>query len=95
VTRHLRENRPFLPRHKEWGFLAALALLAVIPGCSLTDTLAVGRVQGNEESVAVKADSAVYAAPLALGHCSHYGRGAQFDHELEPGRYLYRCVQSN
>jgi hypothetical protein len=70
-------------------------MLLVLSGCSLTDTLAAGRVQGDEETVAVKADSAVYAAPLALGHCSHYGLGAQFDHELEPGRYLYRCVQSD
>jgi hypothetical protein len=70
-------------------------ILIVIPGCSLTDTLAGGRVQGDEQTVAVTADSAVYAAPLALGHCSHYGLGAQFDRELEPGRYLYRCVQSN
>jgi len=73
--------------------LVVLAFL-LISGCSLTDTLAGGRVQGDEETAVVQADSAVYAAPLAVGHCSHYGLGAQFDHQLEPGRYLYRCVQS-
>ena len=71
-----------------------LAVL-LLSACSVTDTLAGGRVQGDKETAVVQADSAVYAAPLALGHCSHYGLGAQFDHQLEPGRYLYRCVASD
>jgi hypothetical protein len=74
-----------------WLWLAGIVGTA---GCNLTDILAGNRVQGDAQSVRVKADSPTYAAPIALGHCSHYGLGTQFDHETAPGTYLYRCVET-
>jgi hypothetical protein len=73
---------------------ASVALL--LAGCgSAADLLSGGRVEGDSESVTVKAESAPQAAPLALAHCHHYDRGTQFDREVATGAYLYRCVASD
>ena len=65
----------------------------VLSGCgSPVDLLTGGRVEGDSDAVTVQADSAPQAAPMALSHCSHYDRAAQFDRELSPGVFQYRCI---
>ena len=51
-----------------------------------------GGVDGDSDAVTVEADSAPQAAPMALSHCSHYDRAAQYDRELSPGVFQYRCI---
>jgi hypothetical protein len=78
-------------RHR---LIASLALL--LAGCgSAADFLGGAQIEGNADSVTVKADSAPQAAPLALAHCHHYDRATQFDREVTTGAYLYRCVASD
>jgi hypothetical protein len=74
-------------------WLSALGLL--LAGCgSPVDLLSGGRVEGDADAVSVQAESAPQAAPMALAHCSHYDRGAQFDRQLKPGVYRYLCVST-
>ena len=70
-----------------------IAATLLIAGCgSPVDFLTGDRVEGDAASVSVKADSAAQAAPMALGHCNHYGLGTQFDREVAAGTFRYRCV---
>ena len=75
-----------------------LLLLALLTGCaadeSLTDRLAGGdRVRGDAEGVTVTGfTSRVEALPLAVGHCSRFGRSAQFDRKEPDGAYRFACV---
>jgi hypothetical protein len=65
----------------------------VLVGCgSPVDVLTGGRVEGDSDAVTVQADSAPQAAPMALSHCSHYDRAAQFDREVSAGMFRYRCI---
>ena len=50
-------------------------------------------MQGDVDGVSVQAGSAAEAFPLAIGHCAHYRRSAQFDRKLEEGRYRFHCVE--
>ncbi|WP_119303912.1 hypothetical protein [Dongia deserti] len=76
-----------------WALLAWSAFLA---GCgSPVDFLTGGRVEGDSEAVTVQADSAPQAAPMALSHCSHYGRGTQFDREVAARVFRYRCIEND
>ena len=79
--------------------VAALALGACADGNSgntggLFDRFAGGdHVHGDAERVTITGmDSAASALPLAIGHCSHFKKSAQY-----AGRngddYIYRCVQ--
>ena len=63
----------------------------VLAGCGSPVDLLSG-VDGDSDAVTVEADSAPQAAPMALSHCSHYDRAAQFDRELSPGLFRYRCI---
>ena len=63
----------------------------VVAGCGSPVDLLSG-VDGDSDAVTVEADSAPQAAPMALSHCSHYDRAAQFDRELSPGVFQYRCI---
>lgn len=73
-----------------WSFLVWCVLLV---GCgSPVDVLTGGRVEGDADAVQVEADGAPQAAPMALSHCNHYGRATQFDREIEPGIFRYRCI---
>ena len=60
-------------------------------GCGSPVDLLSG-VDGDSERVTVEADSAPQAAPMALSHCSHYDRAAQFDREVSAGVFQYRCI---
>lgn len=72
-----------------------LVCFMALAGCgSPVDFLTGGRVDGNADAVTVKAASAPQAAPMALSHCSHYGRATQFDREIAAGEFQYRCVQT-
>ena len=62
----------------------------VLAGCSPVDLLS--GVDGDSETVRVEADSAPQAAPMALGHCSHYGRATRFEREVSAGVFQYRCI---
>jgi hypothetical protein len=68
-----------------------VVLPIVVVGCGSPVDLLSG-VDGDSEAVTVEADSAPQAAPMALSHCSHYDRAAQFDRELSPGVFQYRCI---
>ena len=70
-----------------WSLFALSMMLAA---CNPVDLLS--GVDGNAESVTVEADSAPQAAPMALSHCSHYGRATQFDREVSAGVFQYRCI---
>jgi hypothetical protein len=73
--------------------LPFLLWFMLLLGCgSPVDVLTGGRVDGNAEAVQVEAESAPQAAPMALSHCNHYGRATQFDREIEPGVFRYRCI---
>ena len=81
-----------------WAALALAACANGAPGASgggLFDRLAGGdHVHGDAERVTITGlDSAASALPLAIGHCSHFRKSAQY-----AGRsgddYIYRCVQS-
>jgi hypothetical protein len=73
-----------------------LTLFVALAGCgSPADFLTGDRVEGNSETVTVKADSAPQAAPMALSHCSHYDRATQFDREVSAGVFQYRCVAND
>ena len=75
--------------------LSFLAWFVLLAGCgSPVDVLTGGRAEGDAEAVEVQAESAPQAAPMALSHCNHYGRGAQFDREIEAGVFRYRCIAS-
>jgi hypothetical protein len=68
-----------------------MAWFLVMGGCGNPVDLLSG-VDGDSKAVTVEADSAPQAAPMALSHCSHYDRAAQFDGELSPGVFQYRCI---
>ena len=70
---------------------SAVAWFMVVAGCGSPVGLLSG-VDGDSETVTVEADSAPQAAPMALSHCSHYDRAAQFDREISPGVFQYRCI---
>jgi hypothetical protein len=63
----------------------------VLVGCGSPVDLLSG-VDGDSDAVTVEADSAPQAAPMALSHCSHYDRAAQFDREVSAGVFQYRCI---
>ena len=76
-------------------------ILLTLGGCAegfgaggLSDRLAgSGRVRGDAEEVVVTGfESRVEALPLAVAHCSRFGRSAQFDRRQETGAYRFRCV---
>jgi hypothetical protein len=71
-----------------WSLVAWFVILA---GCGSPIDLLSG-VDGNADAVTVEADSAPQAAPMALSHCSHYDRAAQFDREVALGVFQYRCI---
>jgi len=71
-----------------WSLVAWFVILA---GCGSPIDLLSG-VDGNADAVTVEADSAPQAAPIALSHCSHYDRAAQFDREVALGVFQYRCI---
>jgi hypothetical protein len=86
----LLEQVQFREERMRWSLVVWSMFVA---GCgSPADFLTGGRVEGDAESVAVKADSAPQAAPMALSHCSHYGRATQFDREVAAGVFQYRCI---
>jgi hypothetical protein len=64
---------------------------AVLAGCGSPVDLLSG-VDGDADAVTVEAGSAPQAAPMALSHCSHYDRATQFEAELSPGVFRYRCI---
>ena len=74
-----------------------LLLLLMLTGCasnvSLSDRLAgPDRVHGDADTVTVTGfSSRVEALPLAVGHCSRFGRSAQFDRKDEAGHH-FLCV---
>ena len=77
---------------------AALALGACSTGGDqggLFDRLAGGdHVHGDAEQVTITGlDSAASALPLAIGHCSHFHKSAQYAGR-QGDDYLYRCVES-
>ena len=83
------------------GVAAALALGACADNGGgggnsggLFDRLAGGdHVHGDSEGVTVTGlDSAASALPLAIGHCSHFRKSAQYAGR-QGDAYLYRCVQ--
>lgn len=81
--------QPSLP---PWPLLAALLLVGCSSDMSLTDRLAGGRVRGDANGVVVyQAASVVDALPLAIGHCSHFHRSAQYERRAHGG-YRFRCV---
>lgn len=50
-------------------------------------------IHGDAERVTITGmDSAASALPLAIGHCSHFKRSAQYAGR-QGDDYLYRCVQ--
>ncbi len=75
---------------------AAPAAAVVLAGCSgsppLVDHLSAGRVQGDADRVSVQGGR-WEALPLAVAHCSRFGRSAQFD-RLDGDHAIYRCVKS-
>jgi len=76
-----------------------IALALSMAGCaanrSLTDLVAGDRLHGDASGAIIKADSAADAWPLAIGHCAHFRRSAQFKSRQALGVYEYRCVESN
>jgi hypothetical protein len=73
------------------ALLAASGLSACASDQSLTDRLAGSRVDGDEGGVSVAAGSAAEAFPLAVGHCAHFGKSAQFARKLDDGHYRFNC----
>ena len=72
--------------------LAATMLAACSSDESLTDRLAGARVRGDADGVVVRqASSVVDALPLAMGHCAHFHRSAQYDRAVQGG-YRFRCL---
>jgi hypothetical protein len=67
-----------------------LPLSMVLAACSPVELLS--GVDGDADTVTVEADSAPQAAPMALSHCSHYGRATQFEREVSAGVFQYRCI---
>ena len=78
--------------------MRAIILLLMLTGCatdvSLSDRLAGrDRVSGDADAVTVRGmGTRVEALPLAVGHCSKFGRSAQFDRKGDDGSYTFRCV---
>lgn len=72
---------------------AALLLGACAGGAGLSDRIAgPDRVRGDADTVRVFGmSSRVEAFPLAIGHCSRFGRSAQFTGRI-PGGHAFRCV---
>ena len=82
---------------------AVLALPLALGACAdsgansggLFDRFAGGdHVHGDAERVTITGlDSAASALPLAIGHCSHFRKSAQYAGR-QGDDYIYRCVQS-
>lgn len=51
-----------------------------------------GLADGDSDAVTVEADGALQAVPMALSHCSHYGRATQFEREVSAAVFQYRCI---
>jgi hypothetical protein len=79
------------------AWVVALAMLCA--GCaenrSFSDMMAGHRVRGDGAGAIVHADSAADAWPLAIGHCAHFNRSAQFAGRRASGVYAYRCVAAD
>ena len=73
--------------------LAVPVLQSCTGGPGLSDRLAgSGRVRGDADTVTVRGmGSRLDALPLAIGHCAHFGRSAQFAGRVEGG-HRFRCV---
>ena len=74
------------------GLLAAMAVM--LAGCAnqspLVDRMSKGQVQGDANHVSIEGGR-LDALPLAVMHCSRFGRSAQWSH-AEDGRSVYDCV---
>lgn len=77
--------------------LAVCLLLLVLSACAsaqerVFQKLVGGRVEGDAAQVAVSgADGPVDALPLAVAHCTRFGRAAQF-RSREGEKLVFACV---
>jgi hypothetical protein len=72
--------------------LIGLALCGCAPDRSVSDLIAGDRVQGDAAAVVVsRTDSLPDALPLAIGHCAHFHRAAQYAGRVAD-RFRFRCV---
>ena len=77
--------------------LAVSALLLCLSSCAAASEGALehllgGRVEGDATRAAISgADGPLDALPLAIAHCTRFGRDAQFSRR-EGGRIVFACV---
>ena len=81
--------------HGGLTIVAAGLTAMVLAGCAgenkpVVDHLSNGRIQGDADHVSVEGGR-LDSLPLAVLHCSRYGRSAQFARS-ENGRSVYNCV---
>ena len=62
-------------------------------GAPLIDHVGAGNVRGDAEQVSVEGGR-VDALPLAVFHCAHYHRSAQFVH-TDGKRSVFNCVSAS
>ena len=74
--------------------LLLAGVAAVLASCAdqppLVDRVSRGQVQGDAERVSIQGGR-VDALPLAVLHCSRYGRSARWSH-ADGDRSVYDCV---
>jgi hypothetical protein len=75
----------------------SISIVLSMDACTgdLLQSLSDGRVQGDQTGATIKADSAADGFPLAIAHCSRFGRAARFDRKASNGVYRYACVASD
>ena len=71
---------------------AVLAGCAASPGQAIVERITGGRVEGDRDGAVVRGmESTADAFPLAVAHCTRFGRKAQFTRRV-PGGHQFACA---